>query len=506
MATSRDTIVEKLRWMWETAAKDYLKTQLTNKAATLSGKQKQEISSLYTEAFSWVKKPDSNTMNTLTWAPVWVIPTPQPVIQSIQNAQPVITPMQSPTTNTIDWITINTTWSTDIDKFWITSGQKQALTTYLKNLQKSWTPVAEISTLGKSYLKDLQWRNTNTSTYWAHDGANPVSVRTDPTLAKDSIENFIDLNSNGIPDTQEKTNTPVLDTNFTEKYKVPVKDLNEVEGKFLQYQGDITNYEIGLQKEYQDKLSKVQNENARRVIENNTNRQSEINALLGEQLNQNKNVYNEAVWDVYRQLGWQTKQFQRIIGSDGKAIDDATMLALMGNVWVSAMSKVVDLKNDLAQQYIRSKEASQNNIFQLERDKVITANERDAALATLETQTEENILKLTKNFYWTLFGTVDAATTRGKQEELTTQNTLMSYLDSVGLTPEQRARVFNQYSSRGIAPENILIEVLNDVADWSNNITQFLTANQQAEAERLALARAQELQDTILKIQASKTK
>lgn len=88
-------------------------------------------------------------------------------------------------------------------------------------------------------------------------------------------------------------------------------------------------YESELISKAAERKTAVTNENARRVIDTNNAMVGNIQELLGERVQQNKQQYLDAVGAVYRQLGGQVKQFQRQIGTDGKAIDDTTMLSLM---------------------------------------------------------------------------------------------------------------------------------------------------------------------------------
>ena len=88
-------------------------------------------------------------------------------------------------------------------------------------------------------------------------------------------------------------------------------------------------YEAELTTKAAERKTAVTNENARRIIDTNNAQVGNIQGLLQERVDQNKEQYMDAVSSVYRQLGGQVKQFQRLIGTDGKAIDDSTMLSLM---------------------------------------------------------------------------------------------------------------------------------------------------------------------------------
>lgn len=159
-----------------------------------------------------------------------------------------------------------------------------------------------------------------------------------PTQFKDTVGDLTDLNNNGIPDSQEGfglsqkeggttsigfTNNPLGTT-----YDVPT-NFTDVENSLIDYEKGMAQYESELIKKAADRASLVTNENAKRIIDTNNAMVGNIQGLLEERVNQNKEQYVDAVSSVYRQLGGQVKQFQRIIGTDGKAIDDSTMLSLM---------------------------------------------------------------------------------------------------------------------------------------------------------------------------------
>lgn len=159
-----------------------------------------------------------------------------------------------------------------------------------------------------------------------------------PTQFNDTVGDMLDLNNNGIPDSQEgfgmdkkeggTTSIGFTDNPFGKTYNVP-SNFTDVENSLIAYDTDMVEYEKKLIEDAAARKTLVTNENAKRVIDTNNAMVGNIQELLGERVQQNKEQYIDAVGAVYRQLGGQVKQFQRIIGTDGKAIDDATMLSLM---------------------------------------------------------------------------------------------------------------------------------------------------------------------------------
>jgi len=97
------------------------------------------------------------------------------------------------------------------------------------------------------------------------------------------------------------------------------------------------------------------------------------------------------------------RQFQQIIGVDGKVLDDATMLALMGRMGVTAMGQVIELKNKIANEILSAKDIARKQINDLKMTNVITANDAKLAIYTLDLQAQENIIELTKQFYLKTF-------------------------------------------------------------------------------------------------------
>ena len=411
-------------------------------------------------------------------------------------------------------VNINTAGTNDQQRFGITSAQRTALNSYINKLNKSGSSSQQVNDLGIAYLKQLQANNLNPNTFGSHSGSNPVNISTDPTLAQNSIENKLDLNNNGIPDSQElgtvtkatQTITTPWFEKFWKSYNVDVTNFNDVEKTFLQYQQDLTQYEQNLQKKFQDTYSQVKNASAQNVINLNNKRVDEINNLLDETIANNRTQYENAVGDVYRQLWGNVKQFQRIIGSDWKAIDDATMLSLMGWVGVDAMWKVIDLKNQLAQQLLAQKDVAQQNIYKLQSNNVLTQNETNEALAALDVQTQQNILNLTKTFYEKMFGLSDTVQQRTESNQAATQNAINAYLTQLGLTPQQQASLLAPYSTAGYTPSEAINKLSQDITNGTNDVLKFFEQNNEAASaaakaefeQKLAIINAQTIADLTL--------
>lgn len=184
----------------------------------------------------------------------------------------------------------------------------------------------------------MQADNLNSNTYGKSYGSTRESVPTDPTKEKGSVGSLVDLDGNGIPDSQEgfgledkiTSSSRTLATNPMGKtYNIDTTNFNALQNTVAEYTSDMLQYETEQKRKAATAYENVTNENAKRIIDTNNAMIGSIQGLLTERLDQNKEQYKDAVGSVYRQFGGQVKQFQRIIGADGKAVDDATALSLM---------------------------------------------------------------------------------------------------------------------------------------------------------------------------------
>jgi hypothetical protein len=134
-----------------------------------------------------------------------------------------------------------------------------------------------------------------------------------------------------------------------------------------------------------------------------------------------------------------------LIGSDGKAVDDATALALMGDTGVGAMSKIIDLKNDLVNQYLSQKDQAIKDIYKLEKENAITTNEAASAVAAIRDQAELDVIDMTKTFYKDMFGMTEKVDRRTEETQNAIRSGVSQFLSALGLTPIQQNQMLNNY-------------------------------------------------------------
>lgn len=438
------------------------------------------------------KLPNADTMDTSTGAPVWMSSAPIAggYSHDINGAGYTFTPTKA----IANGVNYNDQGKTDQERFGLTSAQKNAVVGYAKQLSTQGVSEAEKSKLAGDYIALLQKNNQNTSLFGTHSGSNRGEVPTDPTKEKGTIGSLVDINGDGIPDSQQGFGVegvgPSSSTTGIKEDGTPVTFddtyWSKLEKDFNAKNEELTNREIDLERRAQDSTINVKNENARRVIDAANSRIGQISDLLDEQIVQNQNVYESAVGDVYRQLGGQVKQFQRLIGSDGKAIDDATMLALTGELGVTSMSKIIDLKNNLAQIYLDRKAQSQKDIYKLVQDKIITQGEAAEAVNAINILSEKNILNMTKNFYDKMFSTADAIDARSNTNQTDSRAAVSQYMTALGLSAEQQTQLLNNYVAKGFTPEQAVATLSEDIRDGKTPIPAWMIKNTK-EAQEAAL-------------------
>ncbi len=126
-------------------------------------------------------------------------------------------------TKTIGYgIAYNEQGKNDMERLGLTKFQVADVNSYLKNLAKDGIPEIEKTKLTQEYIKSLQKNNTDYATYGLSSGSKRESVPTDPTKDKGSIEANVDLNNNGIPDSEETAG--MKDTTTPSKVKLTVTD------------------------------------------------------------------------------------------------------------------------------------------------------------------------------------------------------------------------------------------------------------------------------------------
>ncbi len=254
--------------------------------------------------------------------------------------------------------------------------------------------------------------------------------------------------------------------------------------------------EIAAKKRASDASNAVTNAAAKKIVDLNNEQITAVNDLLDERIQANKDQYSSAVGDVYRTLGGQVKALQRIIGSDGVAMDDATMISLMGEQGVESMSNIVDLKNTLVNDYIKQKQKAIDDIYALQRDSIITENDAAAAVAAVNARTEADVIDLTKTFYKEMFGLTEAVDANAEQNKVATRSAISNYMTSLGLTAEQQTKIINDYVKMGYSPEDAITKIIDDINAGNTPIPANILANKQDAADA---AQAQ-LQADLLKI------
>lgn len=225
-----------------------------------------------------------------------------------------------------------------MERLGLTSFQVKEVNKYLQNLGKDGIPDIEKTKLTQEYIKLMQKDNADPAKYGTSYGNSRATVPTDPTKEKGSIENNIDLNNNGIPDNQETTGLkdtttpskvtltvtdpvtgkPKIDpvTGKPKTYEIDTTNFNDLEKTVATWKTDMSSEEIAAKKRAADAENAVTNASAKKIIDLNNGMVGNINALLDERIQANKDQYSQAVGNVYRTLGGQAKALQRIIGSD----------------------------------------------------------------------------------------------------------------------------------------------------------------------------------------------
>jgi len=187
------------------------------------------------------------------------------------------------------------------------------------------------------------------------------------------------------------------------------------------------------------------------------------------------------------------KQFQRIIGSDGRAIDDATALALMGDTGTGAMAKIVDLKNQLVNQYLDQKDQAIKDIYKLQKEKAITVNEAAAAVQEIEAQSKIDVLDMTKTFYKQMFGVTEATNNRTEENLGNIRSAVASYLQALGLTPVQQNQLLNNYVKKGYSVNDALTQLSDDIRNQAAPVLQYINSNNEEAAAAAKAAFEQKL-------------
>lgn len=424
------------------------------------------------------------------WGPVGVTNTPLSQY-TFDHSKDIVSVPWSPTpaaftpTKVVGGVAVNTDGQSSQQKFGIIKEQEDFLLKQDKQNIKKWMSVIERKASMNKTIADIQKLNVSKDTYGKL-----------PTQFNDTVGDMLDLNNNGIPDSQEgfglgkkewgTTNIGFTDNPFGKTYNVP-SNFTDVENSLIAYDTDMVEYEKKLIEDAAARKTLVTNENAKRVIDTNNAMVGNIQELLGERVQQNKEQYIDAVGAVYRQLGGQVKQFQRIIGTDGKAIDDATMLSLMWGVGVDAMSDVIDLKNTLVNDYLKQKDQAIQQIYTLQKENSISANEAASAVDAIKAQSESDVLNMTKTFYQQMFGMAQQDEARTENRQTATRSAVSEYLAALGQTPAQINQLVNNYVAKGYTTEEAMRQLSDDIRNGANPVLNNLTKNNE-DAAKAALA------------------
>ena len=170
----------------------------------------------------------------------------------------------------------------------------------------------------------------------------------------------------------------------------------------------------------------------------------------------------------------------------------------MGGVGVDAMSKIVDLKNELVTEYITQKDSAIAKISKLKMDNAIEANQADAAIAALNEKAKSDVITLTKEFYNKMFGMQEADQTRTATNLANSRAAVTSYLSALGQTPAQINQMINNYVVSGFTPEEAMQKLADDIRNGSNAVLNNIVKNN---SDAAAAAQAKFEQDMALKIQ-----
>ena len=172
------------------------------------------------------------------------------------------------------------------------------------------------------------------------------------------------------------------------------------------------------------------------------------------------------------------------------------MISLMGEQGVASMSKIVDLKNTLVNDYIATKQQAINDIYALMKENVITENDAAAAVAAVNARTEADVIDLTKTFYKEMFGLTEAVDAAAEQKLTGIRAALGTYMTSLGITGEQQTKIINEYVKKGYSIEEAQRKLIDDINSGNSPIPADILANK---ADAAAAAQAQ-LQADLLKI------
>lgn len=414
----------------------------------------------------------------------------------------------TPTRTAAAGFAINDNGNTDQEKLGLTDAQQADLLGYGKNLKKNGVWVVEQTKLIADLIKKYQSNNLDIKTYWVSYGTKPEGIPTDPTTGKKTVGSMIDLNNNGIPDSQEGygvdtlNDTPLKDVNLTKSVvtvpNIDVSNLSALESTALEYAKSMADYEAVTKTSAAEAEAWVTSAAAKRIIDTNNEYIGAVTGLLDERLSQNRQQYLDAVGGAFQAAGGQVKAIQRVIGSDGVVMDDITALALIGEQGQVAMQKVIDLKNDLVNSYLKQKQEAIDAIYALKKDNAITQNEADEAINAIQSRAKSDVIDITKDYYKQVFGVTDGADARAENTASNTRAAVTGYLAALGMTGLQQNQLINNYVKDGYSTEEALAKLAEDIRDKKNPV---ITWSEENNADAAAAAAAAFEQQMALKIE-----
>lgn len=409
------------------------------------------------------------------------------------------TPPAFTPTKLIWGVAVNESWASVQQKYGFIQEQADFLAKLDKQNINKGMGIVERRAAATKAMQELQKLNTNKDTFWKL-----------PTEFQDTVWDLVDLNNNGVPDSQEGYG---LDAKSGENFTMTDDLTNLVfstDQNFSQNEKNLTQFEtkmLDIEKaataKAADARTKLLDDTSRQLVAEYDGQISDIKWLLDERLQLNKDQYENAVGSVYRVLWGQIKGLQRIIGTDGKAMDDATALSLMGEKWVDAMQSVIDLKNTLVGDYLNQKETAIEKIRTLAREKILAAEDASEAINAINAQADLDVINLTKGFYQKMFGMTSADDARTETNLSNSRSAVTSYLSALGQTPLQINQIINNYVQKWYSVEDAMQKVSEDIRDGTNPVINDITKNN-ADAAKAAQAKFE--QDMRMKIEPIITK
>lgn len=173
------------------------------------------------------------------------------------------------------------------------------------------------------------------------------------------------------------------------------------------------------------------------IVNMNNRRTLELQNQMNEKIKANKDKVDQNTSIVLSQLWGRAKALSQIIWKDWRPLDDASMIALMWDTWVTAMQWIVDAKNKAIDANNQIKTDAQTQIFDLEQKWQLAKSDAEKAIFALEYQSKLNNAKTTKDFYNSIFWVVDEAKKTSQSQKIAIQDSLVSTLSWFGLTPQE---------------------------------------------------------------------